>query len=531
MFELSPEANTGSYQSGVWTKVNPMETGRLFFASALLPDGDVFVIGGEYPGDNNTAEIFNPLANYGQGSWTYEDNFPQTSFGDDPIEVLSNGTVLTGGGASGAGSGADRTYIFDPSQPAGQQWSTVGSKLERSGSDGTTIYDSSDEETWVKLPDGSILTYDIFASETSGGFFRAERYIPAGTPAATALGQSNVWVDASKVSSTNPAEPLSSVNQGYELGPAFLEPDGQNAIFFGANGKTAIYNVPSGTWSAGPSEPTKNLTITPDASQKNYTVTSGGSSTFLVGTDDPGAMLPDGNILIALSPLGPEKSNGAYSFPEASYIYEYNPTAPSNSAFTEITPSGISGVNAYALNMVVLPTGQVLMSDEGAGFQIYTEDQATGPQAAWQPTITSITTNTDGSLLLSGTQLNGLSEGSSYGDDNQSATNYPIVQVTDSSGHIAYARTFNWSTTQVATGSTSESTDFTLPTGDGPGTYTISVIANGIASKPVTPWSRLVSQRHRDARHFLASGFPRSRSTSTGRPALTSSSPSPASSS
>ena len=127
------------------------------------------------------------------------------------------------------------------------------------------------------------------------------------------------------MSSTNPAEPLSSVNQGYELGPAFLEPDGQNAIFFGANGKTAIYNVPSGTWSAGPSEPTKNLTITPDASQKNYTVTSGGSSTFLVGTDDPGAMLPDGNILIALSPLGPEKSNGVYSFPKRAIFMSTTP--------------------------------------------------------------------------------------------------------------------------------------------------------------------------------------------------------------
>ena len=182
MFELSPQANTGSYQSGVWTKVNPMETGRLFFASALLPDGDVFVIGGRSPGDNNTAEIFNPLANNGQGSWTYEDNFPQTSFGDDPIEVLSNGTVLTGGGAYRAGAGADRTYIFDPSQPAGQQWSNAGTKVERPGSDGTTIYDSSDEETWVKLPDGSILTYDIFASETSGGFFVPSVTFPLGRP-------------------------------------------------------------------------------------------------------------------------------------------------------------------------------------------------------------------------------------------------------------------------------------------------------------------------------------------------------------
>src|SRR5262249_28071531 len=53
------------------------------------------------------------------------------------------------------------------------------------------------------------------------------------------------------------------------------------------------------------------------------------------------------------------------------------------------------------------------------------------------------------------------------------------------SGHVSFARTFDWSSTGVATGNTPESVEFTLPAGDGPGAYLLSVIANGIASDPV----------------------------------------------
>ena len=38
--------------------------------------------------------------------------------------------------------------------------------------------DSSDEEGWVKLSDGGVLTYDIFKSVATGGSY-AERYDPA----------------------------------------------------------------------------------------------------------------------------------------------------------------------------------------------------------------------------------------------------------------------------------------------------------------------------------------------------------------
>jgi hypothetical protein len=39
--------------------------------------------------------------------------------------------------------------------------------------------------------------------------------------------------------------------------------------------------------------------------------------------------------------------------------------------------------------------------------------------------------------MLSGTQLNGLSEGSYYGDDVNAAVNFPIVRiVNNSTGHV-----------------------------------------------------------------------------------------------
>src|SRR5207245_10000958 len=57
--------------------------------------------------------------------------------------------------------------------------------------------------------------------------------------------------------------------------------------------------------------------------------------------------------------------------------------------------------------------------------------------------------------------------------------------LTDSDGNVSFARTFNWSSTGVATGSSLQSVQFTLPPGRASGTYLVSVIANGIASPSV----------------------------------------------
>src|SRR5205085_437333 len=145
----------------------------------------------------------------------------------------------------------------------------------------------------------------------------------------------------------------------------------------------------------------------------------------------------------------------------------------------------LNNVPAYVTRMLMLPSGDLLLGTSDNQLWDYTPDG--GPNASWQPTISSTVLNGDGSYTLTGTQLNGISEGASYGDDAEMSSNYPIVQLkNNSTGNIYYARTSNWSLTGVATGSTPETTQFVLPLSLPAGSYALSVIANGIASNPVS---------------------------------------------
>jgi hypothetical protein len=87
---------------------------------------------------------------------------------------------------------------------------------------------------------------------------------------------------------------------------------------------------------------------------------------------------------------------------------------------------------------------------------------------------------------ISGTQFNGLSQAAAFGDEFQTATNYPLVRITNSStGHVFYAKTHDHSTMAVATGSKIVSTNFDVPTGIETGASTLVVVANGIPSAAV----------------------------------------------
>ena len=217
-----------------------------------------------------------------------------------------------------------------------------------------------------------------------------------------------------------------------------------------ATGNTAYYSPLSNTWAPGP------------------TIPDG-----LVCGDGPAAMLPNGDVLLAASP---SSGNGP------TRIFQLDPVTNN---FTDVTPTNIDlSTDDFELTMLVLPTGQVLLinqAEDTVPLQIDVYTPTGSPNAAWKPAITGVTNNGD-YFTLSGTQLNGISEGASYGDDNSMASNYPIVQLTDQSGKVSYARTVDWSSTQVATGSTPESVQFTLPANFIPGIYGVTVIANGIAS-------------------------------------------------
>jgi hypothetical protein len=88
---------------------------------------------------------------------------------------------------------------------------------------------------------------------------------------------------------------------------------------------------------------------------------------------------------------------------------------------------------------------------------------------------------------ISGTQFNGLTQASAYGDDMQNATNYPLVRIVNSAtGHVFYCKTHDHSAMGVATGTTKVSTRFDVPAQVEPGPSQLYVVANGIPSVPVS---------------------------------------------
>jgi hypothetical protein len=419
--ELTP-SNAGSYAAGTWSTVATSNLQRLYTATEVLQSGKVMVLGGEYSGSagsstfTNTGEIYDPVAN----TWSNITNFPQSNFGDDPTELMPNGNVLAGY-ISGA-----QTYIYNPTA---NTWTQTGTKAAG---------DRSDEESWVTLPDGSILSYNVFSS-ISTGTPTAQRYIPS----------AGIWVNAG----TLPAQ-LSAASVGYEMGPGMMLPDGR-AFFAGGTNATAYYTPSTNTWAAGPNMP------------NGYCM-----------SDAPGVMLPDGDLLLVMSPEGGLVSGG-YNFPSPSYVYELNPTT---NVFTNVTPSSsvfsMTGPS-FLYTFLVLPNGQVALMGDSTSVALFTETGT--PVAAATPVISDITySGTTGVYKLSGTNLNGINEGAAYGDDNEMASNYPLIRLTSASGVVNYATSTNWSLTGIDQGA--ETVTFTLPAADTAGAYLVQSVANGIPS-------------------------------------------------
>lgn len=412
---LTPDIH-GSYQSGTWTRLSPMNNSRLFFASAVLTNGNVFVAGGEYGGGRKHAELFDPLNNL----WTrIPDPLPGPAFSDAIGKILPNGNVLVAPVSLFGGC-----LIYNV---AGNSWQTAGSAHNQN------------EVCWVKLPNDTIITIDTGA-QTS------EHYAPS----------ANQWIVDGNV-------PVVIYGYGAELGAGFLLPNG-NVFYIGGSTNTAIYTpgptpTSAGTWVAGP----------PMVFGTNE----------LGAVDAPAAMMVNGKILCALGPVG--GFNGPTSF------YEYDYLA---NAFNAVdAPGGTNAYGAsapYGTSMLCLPDGNVLFigGQNSQSLYIYTPDGS--PLPAGQPGIISISPNPDGSYHLTGTNLNGISEGAAYGDDEQMDSNYPLVRLTNSSsGNVYYARTYNWNCTSVQTGNRVVATEFALPQNLPAGTYSLVAVANGNPSAPM----------------------------------------------
>lgn len=437
-WKLTPDQN-GSYINGTWRQMASLPAGYspLYHSSALLPDGRLIIEGGEYLCDpatfacnavwTNLGAIYDPVAN----TWTsVTAPVGWTTIGDAQSVVLADGTYMQ------ANCCTRQAALLDPKTLT---WTPTGFGKA----------DVNDEEGWTLLPSHEVLTVDAYVPigityDPVGT--NSELYDPvAGTWASAGSTISQLWDAAHGCGGQRHAS--------FELGPGVLRQDG-TVFYAGANscgaGRTAIYSTFSRTWAAGPNMP-GTLDI----------------------ADGPAALEPNGNVLMMTSP--------GFGFAPSVFL-EWDGEQLNAVAGTPNAP----GDSSFFGNMLVLPTGQILLTDFSDDIEIFTPGGTADP--AWAPTISSVpaTLSRGDSYVISGTLMNGMSQAAAYGDDVQAASNYPIVRITNrATGHVFYSRTHDFSSMAVANYGLS-SARFDVPTSQERGPSDLQVVANGIASVPVT---------------------------------------------
>jgi hypothetical protein len=448
---LSPDLQ-GSYVNGTWdsSPIADMPNATfdagsagsctncpyapVYFSSAVLADGRVVVVGGEFfvapDGANllvwtNLGFLYDPVDNAWSGP--FKGGFGSGSVGDTMGTVLQDGGfIVQQVSSSNLAMLNPTTLTFTPLNPPGKT-------------------DINDEEGLSSLPNGQLLTVE----PTRASSF--EIYNPA----------TNRWGNAGTTPVNLADTDTTDLDGGTrvptdEVGPAVLRPDGK-LVYFTANlsGQNALYDTAAGTWSPAPSG---NFPL-------GYAV-----------QDGPASLLPNGNVLVMANLDG--------SFP--SHFYEF--TLATNTLQATSDASGSASNLSFEARMILLPSGEVLLT--GVALTAQTYSNGGQPLDAWRPVIASAPNqiNAGTTYPISGQLFNGFSDGAFYGDDAQSATNYPLVRITNAAtGHVRYARTHDHSRMGVESVGSSEivSTQFDVPTGIESGPSTLVVVANGIASAPV----------------------------------------------
>jgi hypothetical protein len=250
----------------------------------------------------------------------------------------------------------------------------------------------------------------------------------------------------------------------FEVGPAVLRSDG--TVFYtgsdtcpNGKGKTAIYNSYTGIWTKGPDFPDVD------------------GVTDINVADGPASWEPNEKVLVMASP--------GFGNPP-SVFFEWD-----GENLTQVPgPPNAAIDGSYVGDMLLLPTGQILLTDSTDDIELYTP--TTTPSDAEHerdiaPVIFNAPAEISGgrSYQVFGIRFNGTTQGAAFGDDVQAATNFPLVRITNlKTNHVFYSRTHDHSSMAVASDDL-VSTHFDVPGAQERGFSLLQVVANGIASDPV----------------------------------------------
>ena len=481
---VDPRLEVFNMATGVGTPcvaATPCMYAPRFFASAVLRDGRVIVMGGEYNGNTtligtagtngfaftNIGFLYDPVANI-WGPQLDETNgglgFGPGGIGDAQCTVLSDGTFLIAGTSS---TDLEQLNLLP---------GLTGNFTRRNS---TGKFGNNFEEGWSLLSNGTFMSVSVNAP----GIFEIYNANPG-------VGF-NIWTQPGTADPANiPNMPVNLGGSGAgtgnarELGPSVMRPDNRLLWFSGnALGQNGLYDTASGTWAPA------------DVNMDFPFFDAGAGVRFSVG-DGPASLLPNGNVLVLANPVAVTACNnpapppppicGPFNVPGTFFEVGFE-----NNALTVLDeqPVGAASTVAFVGRLLLLPTGEVLFTtmDVAFGAQLFVDGGT--PQDAWRPVISTAPARVapGSSYSVSGTLFTGFSEGATYGDDAAMASNYPLVRIrNDATGHVFYARTHDHSRMGiVAVGDTQAvSTQFDVPAGIELGASTLVVVVNGIPSAP-----------------------------------------------
>ena len=430
-WRLTPDA-FGSYVNGTWSQIAslPATYSPLYHSSAVLPDGRLIIEGGEYLLSLDQTQLIPTWTNKGAiydplaNTWTMvSPPAGWRTIGDAQSVVLANGTYMQ------ANCCTTQTALLDARSLT---WTPTGAGK----------FDINDEEGWTLLPGGKVLTVDAYVFQYDASGTNSELYDPVtGTWSSAGSTVVQLWDSCGGANAAS-----------YEVGPAVLRPDG-TVFATGSNGcgsgHTAIYNSRKATWKAGPDFP-NGLSI----------------------SDGPAALEPNGKVLMMASPL----------FDVPSTYFEWD----GDSLQQVPGPPNAPFESSFFGNMLVLPTGQILLTDFFNDIEIFTPSKG-GGDSGDPPEIDGVPSSVirGRSYRISGHGFNGVSQGAAYGDDAQAATNYPLVRITNkATGHVFYARTHDHSSMAVASHERVY-TYFDVSAATELGKAKLEVVVNGVASTSV----------------------------------------------
>ncbi len=395
------------FASGSWGGTGSLATARQRHTTTLLPTGKVLVAAGfsSTGGFNifNSAELYDPAV----GAWTVTGSLATARY-DHTASLLPNGKLLVAGGNAG-GSYPVNVELYDA---ATGTWTTTGSLA-------TARYG----HTATLLPNGKLLVAG--GSGPGSVLASAELYDPA----------TGAWTATGTLATARYSHTATLLSNGKVLVAGGTGNIG-NTI-----SSAEIYDPAAGTWSTTTSLATARYGQTATLLPNGKLLVAGGfdGSNYLVDSElydsatgtwtatgslvtarssHNATLLPNGRLLVA----GGTGNSGGLTVAE---LYD-----PASGTWAN---TGSLATARIAHAATLLPNGKLLVAagTNGSGTLASAElyDVGLGFSNSAQPVISSATINGAGKLVLVGTRFSGISGASGGNGVQDSATNYPVVQI------------------------------------------------------------------------------------------------------